>query len=82
MAENGNHVTPSEAIVIQSDDEEQRKELYPNTVSIIINSAGECEWNNEEIANWNCPYLEMWRQYRQYFVKEESKNKIEIKIEI
>ncbi|KYN30450.1 Arrestin, lateral eye [Trachymyrmex septentrionalis] len=32
MAENGNHVTPSEAIVIQSDDEEQRKELYPNTV--------------------------------------------------
>ncbi|XP_012063994.1 PREDICTED: phosrestin-2-like [Atta cephalotes] len=32
MAENSNHVTPSEAIVIQSDDEEQRKELYPNTV--------------------------------------------------
>ncbi|XP_018300461.1 arrestin homolog isoform X1 [Mycetomoellerius zeteki] len=32
MAENGSHVTPSEAIVVQSDDEEQRKELYPNTV--------------------------------------------------
>ncbi|KAG5342558.1 ARRH protein, partial [Acromyrmex charruanus] len=31
MAENGNHVTPSEAVV-QSNDEEQRKELYPNTV--------------------------------------------------
>ncbi|KYN21804.1 Phosrestin-2 [Trachymyrmex cornetzi] len=32
MAENGSHVTPSEAIVVQSGDEEQRKELYPNTV--------------------------------------------------
>lgn len=42
MAENGSHVAP-EATVIQSDDEEQRKELYPNTVSIVINFARECE---------------------------------------
>lgn len=40
MAGNGSNVTP-EATVIQSDCEEQRKELYPNTVSIVINSANE-----------------------------------------
>lgn len=60
MAEKGSHVA-LETTMIQSDDEEQRKELYPNTVSIVINSAGEYEWNNKEITNRDCPHLEMQR---------------------
>lgn len=38
MAENDSHVTPK-ANVIRSEDEERREELYPNTVTIVINFA-------------------------------------------
>ncbi|XP_018300462.1 arrestin homolog isoform X2 [Mycetomoellerius zeteki] len=47
MAENGSHVTPSEAIVVQSDDEEQRKELYPNTVERRNITVDNCDSKND-----------------------------------
>ncbi|XP_011168606.1 arrestin homolog isoform X2 [Solenopsis invicta] len=50
MAENGSNVTP-EATVIQSDFEEQQKELYPNTVERRNIAVENCDVKNERTAN-------------------------------
>lgn len=50
MAGNGSHVTP-EATVIQSNDEEQRKELYPNTVERRNIAVESCDAKNERTTS-------------------------------
>ncbi|XP_077265752.1 phosrestin-2 [Temnothorax americanus] len=50
MAENNSHVAP-EATVIQSDDEEQRKELYPNTVERRNTAVENCDATTERTTN-------------------------------
>ncbi|XP_011637907.1 phosrestin-2-like isoform X1 [Pogonomyrmex barbatus] len=50
MATNGSHVTP-ETTVIQSDDEEQGKELYPNTVEHRNITVENCDTKDERTTN-------------------------------
>ncbi|XP_011874089.1 PREDICTED: phosrestin-2-like isoform X2 [Vollenhovia emeryi] len=50
MAENDIHVAP-DATVIQSDDEEQQKELYPNTVEHRNTAVENCDAKTERTTN-------------------------------
>lgn len=58
MARNGGPIA-TEATVTRSEDEEQRKELYPDTVSILRlilpGESNPSRMNNEEIANCEYP---------------------------
>ncbi|XP_018400172.1 PREDICTED: arrestin homolog [Cyphomyrmex costatus] len=50
MAENGSRVTPREAIMVQSDDDEkQQKELYPNTVERTNIMVDNCDSKNDRM---------------------------------
>ncbi|XP_028050485.1 arrestin homolog isoform X2 [Monomorium pharaonis] len=76
MAEKGSNVTP-EATVIQSDGcEEQRKELYPNTVERRDIAVGNCDGKNKRTTN------DMNEEEKDHRMKAKSDQAQELQIQM